>query len=470
MSSRDGDAGAQSGGPATPAVEAGDEWLVGALSAEDFLASTPADRPADDDAVGADEASDAADDGAADDAPEGDPAGDDPAGDDPAGDDPAGDDPAGDDSADDDARGDDPPGGDQADADSPGDDPAGDDPAGDDPDAPAGVDVDDREEGSSDAGPPAPAVAPDRGPDSHVLPPVAWHGAEELREEEIVRTRSRRRRRPAEDRDEQIRRIRRPLHGAHHIAVTSIRGGVGKTTVAACLGLVLAEHRGDRVIALDAHPKAGTLADRLTGVSTQSVRDLVAGADGVRSLADVSRYTSLVRRLQVLASEQDPAPSDALGRAEHQRVSGLLARYYDIVVTDTGPGLVHPSTVATLARADGLVIAGAPTADGVGHVGKTLDWLVVHGHAARVADAVVVLSRDRSKPLDGEEVRRRFAGRVRAVVEVPFDPHLVTGARIELDRLRPATRSAFVGLAAHLADRFRPPAAPAGTIPVLGVR
>ena len=53
-------------------------------------------------------------------------------------------------------------------------------------------------------------------------------------------------------------RIRRPLLDTHRIAVTSIKGGVGKTTVAACLGLVLAEHRGDRVVALDANPDAGT--------------------------------------------------------------------------------------------------------------------------------------------------------------------------------------------------------------------
>jgi len=51
-----------------------------------------------------------------------------------------------------------------------------------------------------------------------------------------------------------LHRIRRPLLDTHRIAVTSIKGGVGKTTVAACLGLVLAEHRGDRVVVLDANP------------------------------------------------------------------------------------------------------------------------------------------------------------------------------------------------------------------------
>jgi len=45
-----------------------------------------------------------------------------------------------------------------------------------------------------------------------------------------------------------LRRIRRHLPGAHQIAVSSLKGGVGKTTVSAVLGLTLAEHRGDRVV------------------------------------------------------------------------------------------------------------------------------------------------------------------------------------------------------------------------------
>ncbi|HEY9416704.1 MAG TPA: AAA family ATPase, partial [Pseudonocardia sp.] len=60
-----------------------------------------------------------------------------------------------------------------------------------------------------------------------------------------------------------LRRVRRHLPGAHQIAVSSLKGGVGKTTVSAVLGLTLAEYRGDRVVAVDANPDAGTLADRL---------------------------------------------------------------------------------------------------------------------------------------------------------------------------------------------------------------
>jgi hypothetical protein len=51
------------------------------------------------------------------------------------------------------------------------------------------------------------------------------------------------------------------------------------------------------------------------------------------------------------------------------------------------------------------------------------------------------------------------------VVEIPHDPHLATGGRIELARLRPATHDAFLALAALLADGFGPRLGPAQVAP-----
>jgi MinD-like ATPase involved in chromosome partitioning or flagellar assembly len=272
-------------------------------------------------------------------------------------------------------------------------------------------------------------------------------------------------------RQDRLRRIRRPLPGAHRIAITSIKGGVGKTTVSACLGLVLAENRGDRVIALDANPDAGTLADRLTGDTAITVRSMLDNLASVRSITDVARYTSLAGRLQVLASEQDPAMSEAFNRDEYERVCEVLARFCNIVITDSGTGLVHSAMEGTLALADSLVVVGAPTVDGASRASKTLDWLIAHGYAAQVAQAVVVLSCDRtSQDVDAGRVRGHFEARCRAVVEVPHDPHLATGGQIELGRLRPATVDAFLALAALLADGFggRPAAPPARQVPTLG--
>ena len=252
-----------------------------------------------------------------------------------------------------------------------------------------------------------------------------------------------------------LHRIRTPLPGAHRVAVTSIKGGVGKTTVAACLGLVLAEHRGDRVVALDANPDAGTLADRLTGESSVTVRELLRDQEHVRSWSDMARYLSLAGRLQVVASEQDPASGDAFSREEYEQVSALLGQFFDIAVTDSGTGLVHSAMEGTLALADSVVVVGAPTVDGASRAAKTLDWLHAHGRAGLAADAVVVLSHDRvSAHVDGGRIRAYFAARCRGVVDVPHDPHLASGGRIDLTRLREPTRTAFLHLAALVADRF----------------
>lgn len=264
-----------------------------------------------------------------------------------------------------------------------------------------------------------------------------------------------------------IHRLRRPLAATHRIAVTSIKGGVGKTTVSTCLGLALAEHRGDRVVVLDANPDAGTLADRLTGESSVTVRELLRDLDRIHSWADITRYTSLAGRLQVLASEQDPASSDAFSREEYEHVCEVLSRFFNIVITDSGTGLVHSAMEGTLKLADSVIIVGAPTVDGSSRASKTLDWLLAHGHPDLARHAIVVLSCDRtSVEVDATRIKEHFAARCRAVVEVPHDPHLATGGRVELARLRPRTRDAFLGLAALIADRFdrsvleSPPGAP----------
>jgi len=268
-------------------------------------------------------------------------------------------------------------------------------------------------------------------------------------------------------RQQMIHAIRRPLRGSHRVTVMSVKGGVGKTTVSACLGLVLAENRGDRVVALDANPDAGTLAERLTGDTGVTVRDLLnnlgsGDLDGARSLVDVDRFTSLAGRLQVLASEQDPGAGESFNRVEYERVCAVLARFANIVVTDSGTGLVHSGTglvhsamEGTLALADSLVVVGAPTVDGASRAAKTLDWLASHGHAEQAARALVVLSCDRWSPeIDRGRIRAHFEARCRGVVEIPFDPHLAIGGRVLLPALRPPTIDAFLLLAARVADGF----------------
>lgn len=253
-------------------------------------------------------------------------------------------------------------------------------------------------------------------------------------------------------------RIRTPLSGWHTVTVASTKGGVGKTTTSALLGLTLAEHRADRVIAMDANPDAGNLADRLLGhPATATVRQLLdrPDLDQLVSFTDVARFVNNASRLQLLASDQDAAKSEAFNRDEYRRVLALLVRFFNIVITDSGTGLIHSAMTGALESTRSLIVTGAPTIDAARHIDKTLDSLVAHGFDELVADAVIVLSCDRrARSVDPAALRSHFENRCRAVVEIPRDPHLTEGGQIYLDALRPRTRAAARELAALVADAF----------------
>jgi MinD-like ATPase involved in chromosome partitioning or flagellar assembly len=63
---------------------------------------------------------------------------------------------------------------------------------------------------------------------------------------------------------------------AYQIRIVGIKGGVGRTTVTVALGSTLSRIRGDRVLAIDAAPDGGNLADRGRRQSAVTVADLLS--------------------------------------------------------------------------------------------------------------------------------------------------------------------------------------------------
>jgi MinD-like ATPase involved in chromosome partitioning or flagellar assembly len=243
----------------------------------------------------------------------------------------------------------------------------------------------------------------------------------------------------------------------HRIAVLSLKGGVGKTTVTATLGATLASVRGDRVIAVDANPDRGTLSQKVPLETPATVRHLLRDAEGIEAYSDVRAYTSQgASRLEVLASESDPAVSEAFSSDDYTRTLEVLERFYSLVLTDCGTGLMHSAMAAVLAKADALIVISSGSVDGARSASATLDWLDAHGHEDLVRDSIAVINavRPRSGKVDMNKVVDHFTRRCRAVLQVPFDPHLEEGAEISLERLKPETREALLELAAVVASGF----------------
>lgn len=269
---------------------------------------------------------------------------------------------------------------------------------------------------------------------------------------------------PAERRElDLLARCRTPVATCHRVAMISLKGGVGRTTVTAVLGATLATARGDRVVALDASPDVGTLADRFPRETAATVRDLLAHADRLRTYADVRAHTSQsLSRLEVLASVRDPSVSTAYGGQDYVETLRLLDRFYSVVLTDAGPGLLNDTMSGVLASADSLVLVCSASVDGARSAATALDWLAAHGHRDEAARSVAAVVAVRPVPRDmlPDRLAAMLAPRCRQVVRLPWDPLLAIGDEIDVERLRPATSRAFLELAAAVADGFTAPAPP----------
>ncbi|WP_245154233.1 MinD/ParA family protein [Rhodococcus sp. 1R11] len=255
----------------------------------------------------------------------------------------------------------------------------------------------------------------------------------------------------------QVDRIRQPVLGDYRIAFLSLKGGVGKTTTTLGLGSTFASLRGDCVVAVDANPDFGTLGERVPRQTASTVRDLLAAAPNIRRYSDIRAHTSQApSRLEVLAGERDPSASEMFGEEDYRAVIDMLQVYYNLILTDCGTGIMHSAMNGVLQLANALVLVSSPAVDGARSAAATLDWLELHGYGHLVERTVVVISsvRPGSSAVDMNLLQQHFLERCRAVLVVPFDEHLAEGAVVDLEKLRPQTRSAFVELAAMVADDF----------------
>lgn len=251
-------------------------------------------------------------------------------------------------------------------------------------------------------------------------------------------------------------RIARPLDRAAFVPVLTRKGGVGKTTVSVLMGMAMAAARDDRVIAIDANPDRGTLAERVGRRQRATVRDVVTHAPEIASAEDLSAYVAHdpATGLDVLASDTDPLLAEAFEEGDYLVVADVVARDYAVVVTDCGTGLVHSVMRAVLGRADALVVVSGGSIDEARLASETLTWLQANGHSDLVRNAVVVINTatHATSVAKLDEITSHFASRARKVIIMPYDPQLAAGSVVDWAGLHPDTRIAARELAATVID------------------
>ncbi len=252
-------------------------------------------------------------------------------------------------------------------------------------------------------------------------------------------------------------KIKSVLRGHYKVGVMG-KGGVGKTTVSACVGSVFAELRfDDRVVAIDADTAFGKLGSRVDPKAPGSYWEL-ASDQHLESFADVrARVGNNAAGLFVLAGEATPARRRVLDAAIYREATSRLDRYFTISIIDCSSTMDSPVTQELLRDLDALIVVSSPWMDGAAAAGQTMDWLAARGLTGLLQRTVIVLNDS-----DGHADKRtrsilaqQFGSQGQVVIEVPFDGHLRPGGVIDrTSEMSAATRRRFVEIAAALAEHF----------------
>ena len=252
-------------------------------------------------------------------------------------------------------------------------------------------------------------------------------------------------------------KVRTPLRGNYKIGVLG-KGGVGKTTVAASVGSILADLRqDDRVVAIDADTAFGKLGSRVDPHVSGSYWDLAAD-EHLDSFADVrARVGNNAAGLFVLAGESATSRRRVLDPAIYREATARLDRHFTISIVDCGSTIDAPVTQEVLRDLDALMVVSSPWVDGASAAGQTLEYLHNRGLTGLLHRTVVVLNDS-----DGHANTRtrallvdQFAGRGQPVFEVPFDPHLRPGGVIDVaNEMFSNTRWRFLEISAAIAEHF----------------
>ncbi len=141
----------------------------------------------------------------------------------------------------------------------------------------------------------------------------------------------------------------------------------------------------------------------------------------------------------MLASDEDAASAASIDAVAFRALHGTLARFYRVMVIDTGNNMRASNWQAAIEAADQVVIVSTVREDTAQSAAWAVDALRATGHEDVVRKAVTVLSdpAPRRDPALADRLHDHFGRLTRAVLDVPYDRSLVGGAPLEWTRWTP---------------------------------
>jgi MinD-like ATPase involved in chromosome partitioning or flagellar assembly len=260
----------------------------------------------------------------------------------------------------------------------------------------------------------------------------------------------------------EIATVQRSLDGPRTIVVLNPKGGAHKTTATMLIAATFGIHRGGYTLAWDNNETRGTLGwrsqhARHSNTAVNLLQDLDR-FDDLRSgrVGDLDNYVRSQGSAQfdVLASDEDAASAASIDAQAFSSLHHTLARFYRIMVIDTGNNMRASNWQAAVDVADQLVIVSTIREDTAQSAAWAIDALRATGHEEAVRRAVTVLSAPDAK-IDKRlraRLHEHFGKLTRVVLDVPHDPALVAGGPLDVTALESGTRDAWLHVTAAVAD------------------
>ncbi|MEV6349581.1 hypothetical protein [Actinoplanes sp. NPDC051851] len=258
--------------------------------------------------------------------------------------------------------------------------------------------------------------------------------------------------------------VLRSFQTSQLVMVANPKGGAGKTPTTLGLAATLGYYRGGYVLAWDNNETRGTLGQRAeAGLSAgASVVDLLAQIDSfLTASASVGQLGAFVRpqsaHFDVLASDETPGRQRMVDAAGFEKLHQALARWYRLMVTDTGNNVRAPNWWASVRAANGLVVPTSVQVDAANAGLWMLDHLRAVGAQTLVQNAVAVVTCADPRVDQGllAKIVDTYREIVREVVVIPFDPKIQPGTRISYKDLAEPTRRAYLGAAVAVIESLR---------------
>jgi pilus assembly protein CpaE len=249
------------------------------------------------------------------------------------------------------------------------------------------------------------------------------------------------------------------------VAVHSPRGGVGTTTIATNIAMVMARQRPDRVVLVDLHLQFGQVATHLNLEVKQSIADVARDDAAMREPELLRTYaTRHDSGLHVLAAPISPELAELVTADHVDKILTTLLESYDSVVIDAGSWL-DERTMTVFEHAETVIFPVCPEIGALKALHGLLDYLNEAGSVA--AKSTFVLNNQFAREiLKLRDVESALGTRVAS--ELPYDAFLYLkavneGVPIVLGAPRsiPAERFEKLAATAFGLDGISVPEAPA---------